>query len=78
MNARIEPIPFPADEWRTIEIIANKNRITTSMNGKGLDSKVDSEYPTGGLALTCWGRIQIQEILITRLPDNSASTSPAR
>jgi hypothetical protein len=39
MGPKAEPIPAPDDQWHTIEITANKNAITTSMDGgRALDS----------------------------------------
>jgi len=84
MGPEITPVPFADDQWKTIEIAANKNEVTTSMDGMGvLDSKVDSDgmYQSGGIALRCrWdSRIQIREIAIKELSGNSVpKTSSAR
>jgi len=82
MGPETEPIPFPDDQWHTIEITAIKNRIASSVDGAAADLEVDADakYMSGGIAVLCWAnaRIQIKEILIKELPDDSDPPKSAR
>ena len=83
MGIKTEPIPFPDDQWKTIEIIVDKNEITTLMvGGDLLDHQVDPDatYTAGGIAVRCWwnSQIQIKEILIRELLDDPVPKKSAR
>ncbi len=81
MGAKPQPVAFQDDQWKTIEIIAIENEIAASVLGTGWrDSNVDLDamYRSGSIAVTCWGHIQIKEILLRELPDGSVSKTPSR
>ena len=82
MGDKVEPIPFPDDQWHTIEITAINNQVASSVDGTGADLEVDADarYMSGAIALLSWAnaQIQIKEILIRELPDDSAPQRSAR
>jgi hypothetical protein len=69
-----EPTSFGTNKWYTIEIVLNKNILTTSVDGKKLSDYIDGDesYSFGAIALVCRGDdgpVQFQEITIQGLPD---------
>ncbi len=72
MGPKVPPQPFPDDQWHTIEITAINNQFTSSLDGNPADRQVDLDwlYTSGSIGFICWGHLQIQEILIKKLPDD--------
>ncbi len=68
---RAESDPVPVNEWRTLEIVALRGRIISSMEGKTLADYTDAVgwYGSGGIAIGARGdsRIQLKDIRIEEL-----------
>lgn len=68
---RAESDRVPVNEWRTLEIVALRSHIISSMNGKTLADYTDAvgSYGSGGIAIAARGdsRIQFKDIRIEEL-----------
>ena len=68
-----EPTSFETNTWYTIEILVNRNILTTSVNGKRLSEYIDTKesYSFGAIALLCRGDsgpVQFQEVTMKSYP----------
>jgi hypothetical protein len=71
---KAEPVSFGTNRWYEIEIVLDKNILTTSVDGKKLSAYIDPDesYSFGAIALLCRGDagpVQFQEVTIQELPD---------
>ena len=68
-----EPVPAPLKSWNRLDILAVKNRITVSLNGKRVVEYIDSSgwFHRGEIALSAWplSAVRFREITIEELPD---------